>query len=208
MMNLRISRLEIIRPSARYLMLITSQFITMYGKMQKEVEQATEAALNPCFLLDMLNSYDIWDRYWALDRMNMLSDVPSQLKDRVISFVCDSSYNLALHAITVLPKDWGGDASFQQALWLAFDCVLPALKPKVIENLSTYEKLDRSILLDIADRLPTMYGPVLTAALQCLQKYLLEEPEILRRVTALLDHSNPYIVKQIKKFLQEVPAND
>lgn len=180
----------------------------VYGQTRKDVEHATEAALNPRFLLDILNSHDIWDRYWVLDRMHMLPDVPPQVKNKVISFVCDSSYNLALHTLTVLPKDWGEDSAAQQALWLTFDCVLPALKPKVMEKLSTYEKLNRSILLDIADRLPTMYGPVLNAALQCLRKYLLEEPEILQRVTALLDHNNPYIVKQINKFLQEVPAND
>ncbi|MBD1424303.1 hypothetical protein [Sphingobacterium arenae] len=180
----------------------------VYGQVQRDVEHATEAALNPEFLLDMLNSDDIWDRYWALDRMHMLSDHPLQVKDKVVGFLCDSSYNLVLHALTVLPKDWGEDSSFQQKLWLAFDCVPPALKPKLMEKLGTYEKLDRSIILDITDRLPTMYGPVLTAALQCLRNYLPKEPEILRRVTALLDHNNPYIAKQIKKFLQEVPTID
>src|SRR5690606_5844823 len=43
-----------------------------YGKTQAEVIRATERALDGHYMLAILNSDDLWDRHWALDRLARL----------------------------------------------------------------------------------------------------------------------------------------
>ncbi len=180
----------------------------IYGSTQADIEQATETVLTPRLLLDILNSTDTWDRYWALDRLGILPKISQDVQNSVLNFVCDDTYNLAARAIAAIPQHWCDDTAFQQALWSTFDSVQYVLRPKLIGKLSMCKKIDRSVLLGIAERLSRMNGPVLTAGLACLRNYLPDDPVIREHVTAMLHHQNPYIVNQVKRFLQEAVEND
>lgn len=182
----------------------------IYGETQKAIIQATEQVLDAEYLLAILNSPDIGDRYWALDRLSLLADTDAvaEVKEHVLELVCDDSYNLAVHALDVLPDYWCMDPQFQQALWKEFDCVQYALKPALLKKIGFCEQVDEAVLLDVADRLPRMNGPVLTAGFECLRRYLPENKVVLDRVTSLLDHENQYVVTQARKFLDEVTTRN
>ena len=179
----------------------------IYGDTQNAVVQATEQALDADYLRAILNSGDLGDRYWALDRLRLLPDTATvMLQEKVLKMVCDDSYNLAAHIIEVLPDRWCADSKLQQALWSKFDCVQYALKPLLLKRISLCEQVDDAVLLGVADRLPLMNGPVLTAGLECLRKYLPENKAVLQRVTSLLHHKNRFVANQARKFLNEVTA--
>lgn len=180
----------------------------IYGDTQREVVKATEQALDANYLLAILNSASVWDRHWALNRLSLLSDTPGVLKDRVLDLVCSESYNLAAHAIEAVPQAWCAESAFQQALWAEFDCVQYALKPALLRKIGACDHPDDTVLLDIARHLPPMNGPVLTAGLESLRKYLPENQALLLRVAALLDHENRFVANQVKKFLDEVTADN
>jgi len=179
----------------------------IYGETQAEVVKATERLMDGDYLLGILNSQDAWDHHWALDRLNLISEVPDSVKHRVLDLACDDSYNLATHALEAIPSNWCDEPRFQQALWAKFDCVLYALKPALLNKIQLSDHPNETVLLEVARRLPSMNGPVLTAGLECLGEYLSDNRQVFMQVSSLLDHENRFVVNQVKKLLAAVAAD-
>lgn len=179
-----------------------SMWQLVYGEMQHDVVEATEANLTSDLLLDILNSPVPSDWMWGLDRLHFSTRAPSVLKNKVLEFVVSDSYSLASTAITRIPAEWCENVDFQRSLWATFDDVEYSLKPHLIQKISENGDLDKKVLLEFAGKLKEFNGNLLSVSLKCLEKYAKVYPQILSEIRELTKHKNSYVSAQAQKTLR------
>lgn len=185
-----------------------SMWHLIYGQMQDDVVQATEAKLSPGLLLRVLNSPVPWDWMWGLDRLHFFTKPSIALKQRVLEFVVSDSYSLASKAIDRIPVEWCREIDFQKALWLKFDEVEYSLKPNLIQKISESKNMNKTILVELAKKLSKFHGTLLNVSLACLKKHALVYPEVILEIELLAKHKNPYVSAQARKILKEWGCNE
>lgn len=175
----------------------------VYGKMQLEVEKTSENALNDAFLLEILNSKVLWDQIWGLRKLSMVKAPSKPLKEKVEALILKKVYSTSMNAISSIPSEWLADTTFQRTIWDCFYKIDYALKPKLIEKLTTSNHVQRSILFELASNLSQQNGELLKASLASLKNYVFVYPEIYSKIENLAGSSNPYISKLADQTLKD-----
>ncbi len=178
----------------------------VYGQTQKLVQKLTEQHLTPALLIHIFNSPAPDDQQWALARMPMTSLSPL-LRDKVLGFISDSSYNMAVQTLNSISERQLAQESVQSALMERFNQSGYSIRSLIIHKLSSLDKLSPQAIALLVKQLPQLNGEPLLGVFRILRKQKVKDPHILQAVRKLLDHSNPFVARQAYDYLKFIGEN-
>lgn len=180
----------------------------VYGSSQREVSRLTAEMLSPGLVLRILESPDLSDKVWALNHIHLIPESTPEIREVILKFIDRGEYSLAERAIQAIrPSDLMAD-DFQLVLTDKFDKTDYSLKKLILNKLNESEDLNAGVKIFLAEKLRTLNGEMVGNILDIFRTHEVDDIEILREVSALLQKENAFISRQAFEFLNNLDIKD
>jgi hypothetical protein len=180
----------------------------VYGPAKQQAELLTRQALTPELIQLVLDSTHPSDKIWALNHINGYFEPTSALQQSVLGYISQKDYNLAERALnSITTKDLRA-GSLQNNLAAQFSGAGYSVKKLIVAKLMTAPNLDLNAAKILAKTLDSLHGELLVNVLDLFQQHKVEDSEINRWVSRLLERDNIFISKKAYSFLSGTHSSD
>lgn len=180
----------------------------VYGPTQEFVAHLTEMQLTPELINLILQSSDISDRVWALNRIDQSTELNPKLTSSLLDIISGEEYFLAYTAIDAIePVQFDSD-SFQLRLFAKYDEVNHDIKKMIIEKLMDAPYLHSEIVSTSRGFLNQLNGKQLEDFLNLYTKHSIDDLETCEEIAKILENENRYISQKAYNFLRSVEITD
>ncbi len=176
----------------------------LYEKSQETISGYSTLHFSEQMAREILESGQVGDRIWALNRLHLLSPWSEALTVQVLALLDSGNLNLAERAIAAIGPGQLEKMMVQQRLSEVFESGEYGLKKLVLNKLRESRQLQNEIAGRLARLLPSLNGDLLSTVLELFWEKKVTDPECMRQVAALLDSPNRFVRTKGYAFLQKV----
>ena len=180
----------------------------VYGPTQNLVIHLTEHQLTPELIVLILNSPDISDRVWALERIDQTIELIPELSSALLNIITGKEFFLTYSAINTIESVHLESDSFQSELFSKYGEVNFSIKKMIIEKFMEAPYLSSDVLQASRPLLEQMNGQQLGDFLTLYTKHSVDDLETFRTVAKILQNENRYISQKAYDFLMGVNTSD
>jgi len=180
----------------------------VYGPTKEFVTHLTEMHLNPDLINLILQSSDISDRVWALNRIDQSTELNPKLTSSLLDIISGEEYFLAYSAIDAIEPVHFDSGSFQLGLFAEYDEANHDIKKMIIEKLMDAPYLHSEIVTTSRGFLNQLNGKQLEDFLHLYTKHSVDDLETCKEIAKILENENRYISQKAYKFLMGVEIYD
>ena len=178
------------------------------GPTMDIVSKLTEKHLTPTLIYRILQSPDISDRLWALNRMDALNVLTPQLEDTLLEIISSDDFYLSYSAINAINVIHLKSVELQQGLFANYPKANHSIQTALLKKLIEAPFLSSEIIQDSRVLLPQLNGQQLNDLLQLYTKHKVHDTKTYSEVTKILKNQNKYISKKAYSFLINIQTDD
>lgn len=176
----------------------------VHGTTKDLVVSLTEKQLSADLINLILNSQDITDKIWALNRIEQNTELNTKLTSSLLDIISDEDFFLAYSAINAIKSSHLNSDRLQIALFSTYKQADHSIKKMIIEKLMEAPRLNNEVVESSRLLLSTLNGQQLKTFLKLYSKFEVNDLETYRAVAEILKNENKYISQQAYKFLKEL----
>ena len=178
------------------------------GPTMDIVSKLTEKHLTPTLIYRILQSPDISDRLWALNRMDALNVLTPQLEDTLLEIISSDDFYLSYSAINAINVIHLKSVELQQGLFANYPKANHSIQTALLKKLIEAPFLSSEIIQDSRVLLPQLNGQQLNDLLQLYTKHKVHDTKTYSEVAKILKNQNKYISKKAYSFLINIQTDD
>ncbi len=178
------------------------------GPTMDIVSKLTEKHLTPTLIYRILQSPDISDRLWALNRMDALNVLTPQLEDTLLEIISSDDFYLSYSAINAINVIHLKSVELQRGLFANYPKANHSIQTALLKKLIEAPFLSSEIIQDSRVLLPQLNGQQLNDLLQLYTKHKVHDTKTYSEVTKILKNENKYISKKAYSFLINIQTDD
>jgi hypothetical protein len=178
------------------------------GPTMDIVSKLTEKQLTPTLIYRILQSPDISDRLWALNRMDALNVLTPQLEDTLLEIISSEDFYLSYSAINAINAIHLKSVELQQGLFANYPKANHSIQTALLKKLLEAPFLSSKIIPASRVLLPQLNGQQLNDLLQLYTKHKVHDKETYSEVAKILENKNKYISKKAYSFLVNIQTDD
>ena len=178
------------------------------GPTMDIVSKLTEKHLTPTLIYRILQSPDISDRLWALNRMDALNVLTPQLEDTLLEIISSEDFYLSYSAINAINAIHLKSVELQQGLFANYPKANHSIQTALLKKLLEAPFLSSKIIPASRVLLPQLNGQQLNDLLQLYTKHKVHDKETYSEVAKILENKNKYISKKAYSFLVNIQTDD
>lgn len=180
----------------------------IHGPTQDFVMQLTERQLSPALITLILQSPDLNDKAWALNRLSKKTPLSSPLNTALLGIISGQDFFLSYAAINALKPVHLSIDNLQFALFSIYQEASHSIKSLLIEKLMEAPVLHSKVTASFRKELRQLNGKQLGDVLKLYAKHSINDLNTLKAVAEILKNKNNYISGQAYRFLQKVKVSD
>jgi hypothetical protein len=180
----------------------------VHGPTKEVVSNLTEELLSPDLIALILNSPDISDRVWALNRLDQGRAMGPKLTESVLEIVNGDDFFLSYSAVNAIGSSHLISDSLQIALWSIYTDANNSIQRMLVEKLMEAPHLSSEVINSSRKLLGALNGKQLGDFLKLYTKHGVYDKETIKVVGGILKNENSFISRQAAKFLKESPLSD
>ncbi|MBM1107036.1 hypothetical protein JQC67_12865 [Aurantibacter crassamenti] len=181
---------------------------TVNGSTMDLVSEFTEKQVTPSLLNRILNSVDVTDKEWALQRIDKLKELTPALETRLLEFVAGDDFYLSYTAINGIITNHLKSASLQNGLFASYENANHSIQSAIIKKLKESPFLSVEVIQTSRTLLPNLNGQQLDDLLQLYTKHSVNDAKTYTAVAGILENKNKYISNKAYVFLISLELND
>ena len=171
------------------------------GSTMDKVAEFTAKQLNPDLLYRILQSKNVADKLWALNRINSSLELTTELETKLLEIIASDDFSLSLIAIKVLSTDHLKSNDLQNKLFSIYSSTNHSKKTAILKKLEEATFLSQEIIKSSRQLLPELNGQQLKGLFQLYRKQQISDKETYLEVAKMLQNENKYISKTAYDFL-------
>jgi hypothetical protein len=151
----------------------------------------------------ILNSPDITDKVWVLNRIDQNTELNPKLTSSLLGIISGEDFFLAYSAINAIQSTHLNSDGLQIALFSTYQEADHSIKKMILDKLLEAPRLSEEVTESSRMLLSTLNGQQLKTFLKLYSKFEVNDLEAYRAVAEILKNENRYISQQAYKFLRE-----
>lgn len=175
----------------------------VHGPTRDLVSSLTEKQLSTDLIVTILNSPDITDKLWVLNRIDQNTELIPKLTASILDIISGKDFFLAYTAINAIQSSHLNSDRLQIKLFSTYKPADHSIKKMIIEKLMESPHLSAEVIESSRMLLSTLNGQQLKAFLKLYAKFEINDLETYRAVAKILKDDNRYVSQQAYKFLRE-----
>lgn len=179
----------------------------VHGSTKDLVTSLTEKQLSPELIDLILQSPDISDRLWALNRINQRIKLTPKLMATLLHMISGEDFSLAYSTINALKASHLND-TLQTALFSNYKNLGHSIQRMIVGKLMEAPYLSAHVITRSRNLLPRLNGKQLSDILKLYTKHAVNDLQTYQAVAAQLKNENKFISRQAYNFLKNIPASD
>lgn len=180
----------------------------IYGPTQDLVMHLTEKQLSPALMTLILQSPDLSDKAWALNRLSKKTTLSPQLSTALVGIISGEDFFLSYAAINAIKPVHLSIDTLQFALFSIYQEASHSIKSLLIEKLMEAPALHAEVTASFRKVLRQLNGKQLGDVLKLYTKHAINDLDTLKTVAEILKNKNNYISGQAYRFLQKAKVSD
>ncbi|MFT7233660.1 MAG: hypothetical protein ACI8TA_002885 [Cyclobacteriaceae bacterium] len=180
----------------------------VHGPTRDLVSSLTEKQLSTDLMDLILNSPDITDKVWVLNRIDQNTELNPKLTSSLLGIISGEDFFLAYSAINAIQSTHLNSDGLQIALFSTYQEADHSIKKMIIEKLMEAPQLTADIVKSSRELLSSLNGQQLKNFLKLYSKFEVNDVETYRAVAQILKNENWYISQQAYKYLRESNSTD
>ena len=180
----------------------------VYGPTRGFVAHLTEMQLTPDLINLILQSSDISDRVWALNRINQSSVLSSKLTSTLLELISGEDFSLTYNAINAISLVHISSDSLQLGLFSRYEKVSHSVQKMIIDKLMDAPYLHPEIVTTSRGFLNQLNGKQLGDILNLYSTHSVDDLETCKEIAKILENENRYISQKAYRFLLGVEITD
>jgi hypothetical protein len=175
----------------------------VHGPTRDLVSSLTEKQLSTDLMDLILNSPDITDKVWVLNRIDQNTELNPKLTSSLLGIISGEDFFLAYSAINAIQSTHLNSDGLQIALFSTYQEADHSIKKMILDKLLEAPRLSEEVTESSRMLLSTLNGQQLKTFLKLYSKFEVNDLEAYRAVAEILKNENRYISQQAYKFLRE-----
>jgi WD40 repeat protein len=180
----------------------------LYGPTYDRISHITEQLLTPDLISLILQSPDISDRTWALDRITPKIEINGELQTSLLNIISGDDYFMAYSAINAILRVHLNSTPLQLGLFSAYQTESHSIRKMILQKLLEAPFLSPEIVSLSKSLLSELNGQQLEDFLNLYRHHQIKDVETLREIAKILDNKNKYISKKAYHYLLDLNSND
>lgn len=180
----------------------------VHGSTKDLVVSLTEKQLSTDLIDLILNSPDITDKVWALNRIDQNTDLNTKLTSSLLDIISDDDFFLAYSAMNAIKSSHLYSDSLQMLLFSKYERVDHSIKKMIIEKLMEAPHLITEVVESSRNLLKNLNGQQLKSFLKLYSEFEVNDLVTQKVVAEILKNENKFISLQAYKFLKELKIVD
>ena len=172
------------------------------------VSQLTEKQLTPDLIQLILNSPDISDRIWALDRIDQTKELNPKLMSSLLALIAGDDFFLAFNGLEAINAVHLSSATLQIGLFSIYSKANQSIKNGIVKKMMEAPFLSQDVVTKSRALLVHLNGQQLGEFLRLYSKYSINDLETSREISKILCNENRYISLKAYQFLLGINTND
>ena len=173
------------------------------GSTMDIVSNLTEQQLTPALLYRILQSRDITDKLWVLERMNTILTLAPQLENILLMIIASDDFYLSYSAIRAINSNHLKSVELKNKLFSIYQEGDNSQKNTILKKLMEAPSLSSEIIISSRNLLPQLNGQQLKILLQLYTKHSISDALTQAAVAKVLKNKNKFISKTAFTFLSE-----
>lgn len=173
------------------------------GSTKSLIERVTAKQLSSNLIHMILNSEDINDRIWVLDKINEETVITPSLSSSLLDLITGEDYFLAYSAINSIKTAHINSRTLQIALFSIYGQVDHSIQSMIIEKLGYAHNLCSDLVVSSRNMLSQLNGKQLGDLLKLYSRHSIADLETCQVVAKILKNENTFISQQAYKFLKK-----
>tara|TARA_B110000967_G_scaffold206383_1_gene252965 strand:- start:78 stop:1220 length:1143 start_codon:yes stop_codon:yes gene_type:complete len=178
------------------------------GPTMDIVSELTENQLTPVLIHRILQSQDVTDKLWSLNRMDALNVLTPQLEDTLLEIISLEDFYLSYSAINAINAIHLKSVELQQGLFANYPKANHSIQTALLKKLLEAPFLSSEIIPASRVLLPQLNGQQLNDLLQLYTKHKVHDIKTYSEVAKILENENKYISKKAYSFLINIQTDD
>lgn len=180
----------------------------VYGPTQALLSQLTEEQLTPDLISLILQSPDISDRVWALERIDQTIELNPELTSTLLNVITGEEFFLAYSAINAIGPVHLRSDTFQSDLFSCYGEANFSIQSLIVEKFLEAPFLSPDVLETSRDYLEQLNGQQLGEFLRLYTKHSVYDLETCQTMAKIVQNENKYISQKAYEFLKGVDTSD
>ena len=178
------------------------------GPTMDIVSELTENQLTPVLIHRILQSQDVTDKLWSLNRMDALNVLTPQLEDTLLEIISSEDFYLSYSAINAINAIHLKSVELQQGLFANYPKANHSIQTALLKKLIEAPFLSSEIIPASRVLLPQLNGQQLNDLLQLYTKHKVHDTKTYSEVAKILENQNKYISIKAYSFLINIQTDD
>lgn len=178
------------------------------GPTMDIVSKLTEKQLTPTLIYRILQSPDISDRLWALNRIDSTTELTLDLESSLLEIIGSNDFYLAYSAIQSLDSIHLKSTELQLRLFSIYPKANHSIQKELLKKLGEAPILNSDVVKVSRGLLLSLNGQQLDDILKLYSKQGVNDLETYKEVSKILDNKNKYISKKAYDFLINIQSDD
>jgi hypothetical protein len=175
----------------------------VHGPTRYLISSLTEKQLSTDLMDMILNSPDITDKVWVMNRIDQITELNPKLTASLLEIISGDDFFLSYSAINAIQSTHLNFDRLQIALFSTYQEADHSIKKMIVEKLLEAPHLSTEVIESSRKLLSTLNGQQLKTFLKLYSKFEVNDLETYRAVAEILKNENRYISQQAYKFLRE-----
>ena len=178
------------------------------GPTMDFVSELTEKQLTPNLIHLILQSSDITDRLWALNRIGRKTILTPDLEASLLEIISSDDFYLAYSAINALNSSHLKDTHLQEQLFSIYKEANHSIQNELLKKLEEAPDLSSKVVYTSRDMLHLLNGQQLDGLLKLYTKHSIADLETCKSVAIILENENKFISKKAYEFLFNIQTEN
>jgi hypothetical protein len=174
----------------------------VHGPTRDLVSSLTEKQLSTDLMDLILNSPDITDKVWVLNRIDQNTELNPKLISSLLGIISGEDFFLAYSAINAIKSSHLNSDLLQVALFSIYQEGDHSIKKMIIEKLMEAPHLTADIVKSSRKLLNTLNGQQLKTFLKLYSNFEVKDLATYKAMAEILKDDNRYVSQQAYKFLK------
>lgn len=180
----------------------------VYGPTENVITHMTEMQLTPELSDLILNSPELSDKLWMLNRIDQSSRLEPKLTSRLLEMISDDDFYLTYNVINALSSVHFRSAALQIGLFSKYEKVSHSVQKMIIDKFMEAPFLEQEVVISSRNMLDQLNGKQLGDILKMYSAHTIYDLETCKTVAKILQNENRFISGQAYKFLELSKTTD
>lgn len=175
----------------------------VYGPTQNEVEKLSIQKLDANLVLKILNSNNMKDQIWALNKMSAEIEITPDLQNKLMELISGMDVYLAERALNAL-KPEAIDDEIQKELAKIFTTSGFLQKRLILQKYKESKELNTEVVAILTNEVLNLNGTLTKNVLELFSIHSVNNDETILAILKLLKNDNKYIANQALSYLENL----